>query len=73
MAPPLKPRTAIYGRVSTLDQDPEMQLRELRACACHRRLPPTAEFVDHITRATTERPQRDWLWQAVRGQFEGFG
>jgi DNA invertase Pin-like site-specific DNA recombinase len=28
---PLKLRTAIYARVSTLDQDPAMQLRDMRA------------------------------------------
>jgi DNA invertase Pin-like site-specific DNA recombinase len=41
---PHKLRTAIYARVSTLDQDPAMQLRELRAYAAHRRLPITAEL-----------------------------
>jgi DNA invertase Pin-like site-specific DNA recombinase len=32
-------RTATYARVSTLDQDPAMQLRELRAYARHRGRP----------------------------------
>ncbi len=32
------PRIAIYARVSTLDQDPKMQPRELRAYAKHRKL-----------------------------------
>jgi DNA invertase Pin-like site-specific DNA recombinase len=33
-----KLRLAVYARVSTLDQDPAMQLRELHAYAVHRRL-----------------------------------
>lgn len=37
MTPP-KLRPAGYTRVSTLDQDPAMQLRELHAYAVHRRL-----------------------------------
>ena len=40
-----KLRTAIYTRVSTLDQDPAMPLREPRAYAAHRRL-PSIEFID---------------------------
>jgi len=63
-----KPRTAIYARVSTLDQDPEMQLRELRAYAQHRGLPITEEFIDYVTGATPERRQLDRLWQAVRAR-----
>jgi DNA invertase Pin-like site-specific DNA recombinase len=61
-------RTAIYVRVSTLDQDPEMQLRELRAYAKHRGLPMTQEFIDYVTGATAERRQLDRLWQAVRAR-----
>jgi DNA invertase Pin-like site-specific DNA recombinase len=61
-------RTAIYARVSTLDQDPEMQLRELRAYARHRGLPITEAFIDHVSGATRERPQLDRLWHAVRAR-----
>ena len=53
-----KLRTAIYARVSTLDQDPAMQLRELRAYAAHRRLPITAEFIDQVSGTITDRPDR---------------
>jgi DNA invertase Pin-like site-specific DNA recombinase len=41
--------TAIYARVLTLDQDPAMQLRELRAYATLRNLPIIDEFIDHVT------------------------
>ncbi len=36
MPKPPKCRIAIYASVSILDQDPQMQLRELRAYAKHR-------------------------------------
>jgi DNA invertase Pin-like site-specific DNA recombinase len=68
MARPSKSRTAIYARVSTLDQDPEMQLRELRAYARHRGLPITEAFIDHVSGATRERPELDRLWRAVRAR-----
>ena len=53
---PQKLRTAIYARVSTLDQDPAMQLRELRAYVAHRRLPIAAEFIDQVSGTTADRP-----------------
>jgi Resolvase, N terminal domain len=61
-------RTAIYARTSTLDQDPGMQLRELRAYAEHRGLPITEAFIDDVTGATAECRQLDRLWQAVRAR-----
>lgn len=61
-------RTAIYARVSTLDQDPAMQLRELRAYAAHRRWPIAAEFIDQVSGATAERPAFARLWTAVRAR-----
>src|ERR671925_386210 len=64
----LKLRTAIYARVSTLDQDPAMQLRELRAYAAHRRLPITAEFIDQVSGTTADRPALEHLWHAVRAR-----
>jgi DNA invertase Pin-like site-specific DNA recombinase len=51
-----KPRTANYARISTLDQDPAMQLHELRAYAAHRRLPIAAEFIDQVSGTTADRP-----------------
>ena len=65
MTKPPTLRTAIYARVSTLDQDPAMQLRELRAYAAHRRLPITAEFIDQVNGTTADRPALARLWQAV--------
>jgi Resolvase, N terminal domain len=62
------PRTAIYARVSTLDQDPAMQLRELTAYARHRGLPIRETFIDQVSGATRERPALDRLWQAVRAR-----
>lgn len=61
-----KNRTAIYARVSTLDQDPEMQLRELRAYAKHRRLTITDQFIDRVSGTRDDRPELDRLWQQVR-------
>ena len=61
-------RTAIYARVSTLDQDPAMQLRELQAYAKLRNLPVTDEFIDQVTGTTTDRPQLHRLWSAVRSR-----
>jgi predicted site-specific integrase-resolvase len=63
-----KLRTAIYARVSTLDQDPAMQLRELRAYIAHRRLPIAAEFIDQVSGTTADRPALAQLWQAVRAR-----
>jgi len=50
-------RTTVYARGWTLDQDPEMQLRELRAYAKHRGFPITDDFIDYVTGATAERRQ----------------
>ena len=61
-------RIAVYHRVSTLDQDPATQLRELRAYVAHRRLPIAAEFIDQVSGTTTDRPALARLWQAVRAR-----
>jgi DNA invertase Pin-like site-specific DNA recombinase len=56
-------RVALYARVSThLGQDPEMQLRELRAFAAARGWTVAAEYVDKgISGAKDRRPQLDLL------------
>jgi DNA invertase Pin-like site-specific DNA recombinase len=59
-------RVAIYARVSTLDQDPHMQIRELRAYAKHRGFIIAHEFIDRISGTTSERPQLAELWHAAR-------
>jgi DNA invertase Pin-like site-specific DNA recombinase len=61
-----KEPAAIYARVSTLDQDPEMQIRELRAYARHRGLAIAEEFVDRVSGLRDDRPQLNRLWQQVR-------
>lgn len=42
-------RCAIYARVSTSDQNPEMQLLALRDCSQHRGFSITREYVDQVT------------------------
>jgi DNA invertase Pin-like site-specific DNA recombinase len=68
MPKPTKRRIAIYARVSTLDQDPNMQLRELRAYAKLRTFTIAHEFIDHVSGATSERPELSKLWQAARAR-----
>jgi DNA invertase Pin-like site-specific DNA recombinase len=51
-------RVALYARVSTSNgqQDPEMQLRELREFAEHRGLSVVGEYVDRMTGSKDSRP-----------------
>lgn len=61
-------RVALYARVSTKqDQDPEMQLRELRMFCQHRGWAVTAEFVDKgVSGAKDRRPALDDLMRSAR-------
>jgi len=68
MPTPAKRRVAIYARVSTQDQDPQMQLRELRTYAKLRTFTVAHEFIDHVSGATSERPELSKLWQAARAR-----
>jgi DNA invertase Pin-like site-specific DNA recombinase len=68
MPKPAKRRVAIYARVSTQDQDPQMQLRELRSYAKHRTFTIAHEFIDHVSGATSERPELSKLWQSARAR-----
>jgi DNA invertase Pin-like site-specific DNA recombinase len=54
----VKPRIALYARVSTStgQQDPEMQLRELREYAKHRDFVIVGEYVDRMTGSKDSRP-----------------
>ena len=54
----MKSRVAVYARVSTSNgqQDPEMQLRELREYAKHRELTIVGEYVDKMTGSKDSRP-----------------
>jgi DNA invertase Pin-like site-specific DNA recombinase len=63
-----KRRVAIYARVSTLDQDPQMQIRELRSYAKIRTFTIVYEFIDHVSGASTDRPELSKLWQAARAR-----
>jgi Resolvase, N terminal domain len=68
MPKPIKRRVAIYARVSTQDQDPQMQLRELRSYAKHRAFTIAHEYIDHVSGATSERPELSKLWQTARAR-----
>src|SRR5712691_7223338 len=56
-------RVALYARVSTINgqQDPEMQLRELRAYCTRRGWEISSEYVDRISGAKDKRPALDRL------------
>jgi len=57
MPKPAKRRVAIYARVSTQDQDPQMQLGELRSYAKHRAFTIAHEFIDHVSGTTIGLPR----------------
>lgn len=60
-------RIALYARVSTTDQDADLQLVELRRYVAARGWVVAAEFVDRgVSGAATSRPALDQLWAAAR-------
>jgi DNA invertase Pin-like site-specific DNA recombinase len=60
------PRAAIYARVSTTDQRPEVQLDPLRDYAEARGFQIAAEYVDHgVSGAKASRPQLDKMMAAA--------
>lgn len=60
-------RVALYARVSTQDQDPDVQLRELRLYVDRRGWTLAAEHVDHgVSGAKDRRPALDRLLEDVR-------
>jgi DNA invertase Pin-like site-specific DNA recombinase len=62
----VKPRVAIYARVSTADQTLDSQLRDLREY-CARRGWEAVEFVDHgVSAAKDSRPGWNACWDAVQ-------
>ncbi len=65
-------RAAFYVRVSTVDQHPETQLRELREYAKNRGLTIAGEYVDHgFGGAKARRPALDrMLEDARRSRFD---
>lgn len=66
-------KVALYARVSTSDQSPEMQLRELREYAKQRGFEVYEEYVDvGISGSKSSRPQLDKLMAAARKRkFKG--
>ena len=52
-------RVALYFRVSTADQTPAAQIRELRLYAEQRGFEVVAEFVDTASGAARSRPELD--------------
>src|SRR6202162_929202 len=56
-------RVALYARVSTSNgqQDPEMQLRELREYAKHREMTIVGEYIDRMTGSKDSRPSLNRL------------
>jgi DNA invertase Pin-like site-specific DNA recombinase len=66
-------RVALYARVSTStgQQDPEMQLRELREYAKHRGLTIIGEYIDKMTGSKESRPALNRLMaDASRRKFD---
>ena len=65
-------RCAIYARVSTADQNPDMQMAELRAMAAQRKWDVIGEYVDHgISGTKVRRPELDRLQADVsRGKVD---
>lgn len=59
-------QAAIYARVSTKEQEPKTQLRELRTYAKRRQLRVAYEFVDYESGAKETRPELDKLLDLTR-------
>ncbi len=70
MAPAI--RAAVYARVSTLDQEPENQLQELRRYVHARSWPVAVEYVDKgVSGSKDRRPALDRLVRAAtRREFD---
>lgn len=63
-------RAALYMRVSSVDQHPEMQLHDLRQMAAQRGLQVVQEYTDRISGVKARRPGLDALMaDARRGQI----
>ena len=59
-------RAAIYYRVSTRDQNPDLQVDELRQYAGKRQFDIVGEFVDQASGTDRQRPQLEELMAVVR-------
>jgi len=64
-------RTALYMRVSTVDQHPETQLHDLHQMAAQRGLEIVQEYTDWISGAKARRPGLDQMMADARhGRFD---
>jgi DNA invertase Pin-like site-specific DNA recombinase len=64
-------RTALYLRVSTVDQHPETQLHDLRQMAAQRGYEIVNEYTDRASGVKTRRPGLDQMMaDARRGRFD---
>ena len=64
-------RAALYLRVSTLDQNPETQLHDLRGLAAQRGMEIVHEYSDRISGAKAKRPGLDQMMaDARRAKFD---
>lgn len=72
MSTPKKLRACLYGRVSTTDQNPRMQIDELREFAARRGYEVVGEFIDRGVSGTRDRrPELDRLMAlAHRGKVD---
>ena len=59
-------KVAIYYRVSTAEQKPDRQVRELRRYARKRKFEIHSEYVDTVSGAVRCRPELDRLMETVR-------
>jgi DNA invertase Pin-like site-specific DNA recombinase len=64
-------KAAIYARVSTLEQNPESQLLDLKQLAQQRGMEIFEVYIDHISGARARRPALDKLMaDAARHRFD---
>jgi len=64
-------RAALYLRVSTLDQNPETQLHDLRGLAAQRGMEIVAEYTDRLSGTRAKRPGLDQMMADARsGKFD---
>jgi len=62
-----QPSVAIYARVSTDEQNPDAQLRDLREYAANRGWKNVKEYVDlGVSGAKDSRPKWNELWDAIQ-------
>lgn len=62
---PPKVKVAIYARVSTADQNPQAQLRELRAYCKRRKFEIVQEYVDTVTGGAGRARRPDTAYRAM--------